>query len=233
MALSCSLVVPTYNEEKYLGNLLRSVKTQSVTPLEVIVVDASTDKTRDIALQHGCVILNQDVKKVSWARRRGFEAAKGDIVISSDADTILAPGFVEAATEALEDSSIVAVFGPAHLSDGPIGFRLASRFLFPVFLRFSLLIRKPNLNGFNFACRRNAYIQSGGFNDQLLTGEDVDLALRLKNTGRIRYVPAMLVYTSGRRIQGMGGWRFMLHHTVNFFKVATGRRGSSDFKPYR
>ena len=154
MALKCSIVVPTYNEEKYIKNLLESVKKQTVAPVEVILVDASSDKTREIATKYGAKVVNQDVRRVSWARMRGFQEATGDIIISSDADTILADNYVEQVTSAFSKPGIVAIFGPVYLHDGPALFKFFSRTLFSIFLRFSVLIRRPNLNGMNFACTK-------------------------------------------------------------------------------
>lgn len=233
MALKCSIVVPTYNEEKYITDLLESVKRQTVKPVEVILVDASDDRTREIAAKYGAKVVNQDVRRVSWARKRGFEEAKGGIIISSDADTILADDYVEHVTSIFESSALAATFGPVYLHDGPALFKFFSRTLFSIFLRFSVLIRRPNLNGMNFACTKEAYTKSGGFNSDMVTGEDVYLGSRLLKVGKIRYSSGAKVYTSARRINGMGGWKFIWHHTKNFVRMALGRKSSGDFKAFR
>lgn len=233
MALKCSVVVPTYNEEKYIKNLLESVKRQTVEPIEVILVDASDDKTREIAAKYGAKVVNQDVRRVSWARMRGFHEAKGDIIISSDADTILADDYVEQVTSAFSKPDKVAIFGPVYLHDGPLIFKFFSRTLFSIFLRFSVLIRRPNLNGMNFACTKDAYTKSGGFDPEMVTAEDVYLGAKLLKIGKIKYVPGVKVYTSARRVTGMGGWKFIWHHSKNFVKMALGRKSSGDFRAFR
>ena len=233
MALKCSIVVPTYNEEKYITDLLESVKRQTVAPVEVILVDASEDKTREIAAKYGAKVVNQEVRRVSWARKRGFEEAKGDIIISSDADTILANDYVEQVTSEFESSDIAAVFGPVYLHDGPFPFGFFSRTLFSIFLRFSVLIRRPNLNGMNFACSKKAYLKSGGFDPEMVTGEDVYLGAKLLKVGRVKYSSKVKVFTSARRIKGMGGWKFVWHHTKNFVRMALGRKSSGDFEAFR
>lgn len=233
MALKCSVVVPTYNEEKYITNLLESVKRQTVAPVEVILVDASSDKTREIAAKYGAKVVNQDVRRVSWARMRGFQEATGDIIISSDADTILADDYVEQVTSAFSKPGIAAIFGPVYLHDGPALFKFFSRTLFSIFLRFSVLIRRPNLNGMNFACTKEAYTKSGGFDPEMVTAEDVYLGAKLLKTGKIKYNSRVKVYTSARRIAGMGGWKFIWHHSKNFVRMALGGKSSGDFEAFR
>lgn len=233
MALKCSIVVPTYNEEKYIKNLLESVKKQTVAPVEVILVDASSDKTREIATKYGAKVVNQDVRRVSWARMRGFQEATGDIIISSDADTILADNYVEQVTSAFSKPGIAAIFGPVYLHDGPALFKFFSRTLFSIFLRFSVLIRRPNLNGMNFACTKEAYTKSGGFDPEMVTAEDVYLGAKLQKIGKIKYNSGVKVYTSARRITGMGGWKFIWHHSKNFVKMALGGKSSGDFEAFR
>lgn len=227
-----SVVVPTLNEEKYLPKLAESISAQTVPPLEVIAVDKSTDTTPQLIMSYGYRSISQG-RGVAMARRQGFEAAKGDIIVSTDADSQFAPGYMAEVQKALADPAVAAVFGPVYLFDGPWPFRLMSRTLFSLFLRISVLIRRPNLNGMNFACRAELYNKVGGFNTKLVTGEDVELGRRLQKVGRVVYSPRVKVYTSARRITGQGGVRFIWHHTKNFFRLALGRPGSTNFKPYR
>ena len=87
-----SLVIPTLNEEKNLPIVLKSIKDlknldgRSKTIDEIIIVDGySKDRTVDIAKRFGARIIYDDVGKGS-ALRKGMETAKGDIVITMDAD---------------------------------------------------------------------------------------------------------------------------------------------------
>lgn len=227
-----SVVVPTLNEEKYLPKLAESISAQTVPPLEVIAVDKSTDTTPQLIMSYGYRSVSQG-EGVAMARSQGFEAAKGDILVSTDADSQFAPGYMQEVQKALADPAVAVVFGPVYLADGPWPFRLMSRTLFSLFLRLSVIIRRPNLNGMNFACRAEAYNKVGGFNTKLVTGEDVELGRRLQRVGKVVYSPQVKVYTSARRITGQGGARFIWHHTKNFFRLALGRPGSTNFKPYR
>ena len=81
--MKVSVVIPTLNEEKNLPKVLKEIKNRVD---EIIVVDGhSTDKTVGIAKKFGVKVLFDDIGKGS-ALRKGMKAAKGDIVITMDAD---------------------------------------------------------------------------------------------------------------------------------------------------
>jgi 4,4'-diaponeurosporenoate glycosyltransferase len=90
---SFSIVIPARNEERNLPALLRSIAEQSVRPLEVIVVDdASTDRTAEIARQFGAILLTSQPlsdgwRGKTWACQQGANAARGEMLLFVDADT--------------------------------------------------------------------------------------------------------------------------------------------------
>ena len=85
-----SIVIPAYNEEKYLPCLLESLKSQigNLTQEVIVVDDRSTDRTQKIAIQYGCkVILNQNQQSdVIAMRNQGLSLAKGEVILFMDAD---------------------------------------------------------------------------------------------------------------------------------------------------
>ncbi len=82
-----SIIIPTLNEEKYLGRLLRLIKKQSYQPKEIIVADgSSTDKTISIARSFGCRIIKGGTP--AQGRTAGGKKAKGKILLFLDADVI-------------------------------------------------------------------------------------------------------------------------------------------------
>jgi glycosyltransferase involved in cell wall biosynthesis len=88
--MKISIVIPTLNEEKNLPIVLREIlnffKRRKEYKYEIIVVDGfSTDKTVEIAKKFGAKILYDNIGKGS-ALRKGMKAAKGDIIITMDAD---------------------------------------------------------------------------------------------------------------------------------------------------
>jgi dolichol-phosphate hexosyltransferase len=86
-----SIIIPAYNEEKNLGNVLielrRFLELAQVDHEIIVVDDGSTDKTKEIASQNGVKILsNKTNQGKGSALKRGFECAKGEIIVTMDAD---------------------------------------------------------------------------------------------------------------------------------------------------
>ena len=80
-----SIIIPTYNEEEYLPVLLKSIKKQDFDDYEIIVADAnSTDKTREIAEEYGCIVVDGGLPAVG--RNNGAEVAKGEYLLFLDSD---------------------------------------------------------------------------------------------------------------------------------------------------
>jgi len=92
-----SIIIPARNEEKNLSFILSSLKAQTFTPYEIIVIDDfSSDRTNEIAKQYDVkVIQNTQLPEgwtgKNWAVWNGFLHSSGDILIFLDADVRLAP----------------------------------------------------------------------------------------------------------------------------------------------
>lgn len=92
-----SLIIPARNEEENLPTLLRSLAAQSVRPGEIIVVDdASTDHTAEVARQNGARVVNslplpEGWRGKTWACHQGAQAATGQKLMFLDADTWFEP----------------------------------------------------------------------------------------------------------------------------------------------
>jgi len=83
-----SIIIPAYNEEKDIGEAIRSLKKQSYKNFEIIVVDdGSFDRTREIVRKFKDVrLLEQKHKGTGAARNSGASKAKGEILIFPDSD---------------------------------------------------------------------------------------------------------------------------------------------------
>lgn len=92
-----SIIIPAYNEERYLGACLEAIAAQTLQPYEVIVVDnASTDRTAEIAAQYPFVkLLQEPIRGRAYAQATGFNAASGDVVARIDADAVIPPNWVD------------------------------------------------------------------------------------------------------------------------------------------
>jgi glycosyltransferase involved in cell wall biosynthesis len=110
---SFSVVIPAHNAERTLGAVLESILDQEPAPAEVIVVDdASSDRTGEIAAVAGATVLRNETPQLAGgARNRGWEAASGDVVVFLDSDAVPAPGWNAGIANALEQFSHALVGG--------------------------------------------------------------------------------------------------------------------------
>lgn len=197
--LTISVVIPAFNEEKYLPQTLESIKKQSVTPLEIIVADNnSTDKTASIAKAAGCRVVPVKEQGNVYAMKSGLDAALGDIIAGVDADTVVSPNWLEIIEETFRNERIVAVTGAIDINDQS-SFRKIKDYLYLWFLQFNFWVGLPHLVGFNYAVRRVTYHKIGGINTRYEMSSDVELGLRLKKYGKVILVKKMRVAPSMRR----------------------------------
>ncbi|HEX8932548.1 MAG TPA: glycosyltransferase family A protein, partial [Patescibacteria group bacterium] len=94
--MKISVIIPAYNEEKYIGACIESLLKQNRLPDEIIVVNNnSTDQTAAIASQYPVKVINEKEQGITPARNRGLNEAQYDIIARTDADTILPPDWIE------------------------------------------------------------------------------------------------------------------------------------------
>ncbi len=158
-AVSVSIVIPVYNEADHLAACLKAIARQSVQPLEVIVVDNnSTDETRYIARQFPFVrLVTESRQGVVYARDRGFDLAKGDIIGRIDADTIIRDDWVSTLQRIFADGSIDAVTGAAQYYDMALAHVLEGIDLRIRRYLARVLGRSVALQGANMALRRSTW----------------------------------------------------------------------------
>ncbi len=209
--MKISVVIPAYNEAKFISKTLDSlVKQKTAHNFEVILVDNdSTDDTVMVAGEFQKVldlrILSEKNKGRSPARRTGFAAAKGEFIFSTDADTIVPENWIDEMMSNFSDQSIVAVTGSCKIHDSGWLINYFFNVIQPLSMKgYRIAFGHYWLSGFNFAIRKSAYIKSGGFNPELNSQEDTELSLRVNKLGKIKYVSKPLVTFSGRRFhQGL------------------------------
>jgi glycosyltransferase involved in cell wall biosynthesis len=197
-----SIVVPCYNEADYIAETLTSLSDQTFAgPYEIVVVDNNcTDETADIARAMGVRVVVEKNPGVCWARQRGAEEARGDVVISADADTTYSSEWLANIDRAFgADERIVAVAGPCRYVGGPLWGRLYARILFgavQVIYRFSG--RTVYATATNIAFRKRYW---SGY-DVYLTqgGDELNLLRQLRGEGLVVYDHSNPTYTSSRRL---------------------------------
>lgn len=101
-----SVIIPTYNVERYVEECLASIMSQTYESIELIVIDdGSTDTTPYLLKQHPGdfhLILNQENKKQGAARNEGLAQATGKYILFVDADDLLVPEAVQVLVAAAE-----------------------------------------------------------------------------------------------------------------------------------
>lgn len=196
-----SVVIPAFNEAKYLAQNLSSIVSQTYKNFELLVVDNnSSDTTAKIAKSFGAKVVTCEKKGVGAARQAGFMKAKGTIIATTDADNILPENWLAVIHKAFEkDKRMVAYGGLFRLYSGPLSARIAVKyFVYTVFQIDRVFSGKWSLIAQNMAVKAEAFKKVGGFKDVQI-GEDADLAQRLSEIGKVKLDPHFLVYASGRR----------------------------------
>jgi glycosyltransferase involved in cell wall biosynthesis len=215
-----SVIIPTFNEEENIAQCLVSLTHQTVprNEYELIVVDGgSGDETRSIAGKYADSVFIQTSKKVGGARNDGIMAAKGEIVATTDADCILPPNWIELIKKDFLDEHLVQLYGPVYPIEVGIGNKF-SLFLANSFSRIGYYSRTFYYTlGCNTAFRKSAFIQAGMYRC-IDAGDDLEIALRMKDQGRVAFDGRLKVGFSMRRYEKYGTlkslyeWVYIVSH---------------------
>lgn len=217
---SISVVIPAFNEEKLLPQTLESLKKQDYRgKFEIIIVDnASSDKTAEIARKFGAKVVFEPRKGLPFARQAGFDKASGEFIASTDADIIVPKNWLSRlAAKLVSDPKMVAVSGWFKLSKGPLIPRFAINHLSQsaIFI-YSLIFRKKLLLDPNYMVRKTAFVDCGGYKNLPAMMEDLQLAQRLTTIGDVKmcYGSDWLVVSSPRRWRSgliAGAWPYVIN----------------------
>ncbi len=216
--MNVSIVIPVYNEASQLDACLRAIAQQTVKPYEVIVVDNnSDDESTLVASRYDFVtLLSERRQGVLYARTKGFDAAKGEVIARIDADSLLPADWVASINEVFEDESLDATSGVA------LYYNVAAASVFntiDIFFRRRLerqLKGAVYLWGANMAIRKSAWQRvkpvlcwRAGMH------EDYDIAIHLQEQGgKVTFDERMIASVSSRRID-VGYLSFMNYALVS------------------
>ncbi|WP_230394140.1 glycosyltransferase 87 family protein [Plantactinospora alkalitolerans] len=189
-AVRVSVVIPNYNKEKTLRACLTAVYAQTLPPAEVIVVDdASTDRSRQIAAGFPCTLLAFPANRgVSAARNAGAARATGEVLFFVDSDIALAPDALAAAVGALREHprcGVVQGIYDLHplFADGPVE---SYKTLFEHYWRRRAVGVTSSTMFALTAVPRPVFDAVGGFDERLRDAEDVEFGTRLPASYEIR-----------------------------------------------
>ena len=201
---SVSVVVPVLNGEATIGDMLRGITAHSprVPQLEIIVVDnGSTDATREIVSRYeGVRLLSESRRGPAAARNTGLRQATGEVILHCDADTLPTRRWIAELASCFIDPQVNLAAGRT-LSFPPT--TAVERYLAALLYDASVTISRtvlPFVPSMNMAVRRSAALAIGGWNEDMMTSEDVDFSTRLLNRypGQIFYAPDAVLFHRNR-----------------------------------
>jgi glycosyltransferase involved in cell wall biosynthesis len=209
-----SLVIPAYNEERYLPRLLASLAlarerfAAAGGSMEIVVADnMSTDATARVAEASGARVVRVGQRRIAAARNGGAAAARGAILAFLDADTVrVHPGTFVAIAGALADPRVVGGATGCSLERWSVGLALT----------YALMVPMVWVTGFDTGlvfCRRADFLSAGGYPDHLRFAEDVAFLARLWRLGRsrgqrLRRLRRYKVVASTRKFDEHGDWHY-------------------------
>lgn len=220
-----TVVVPVLNEEKFLQETLQSLRGQTWSDFELIVVDnGSTDRSPEIARRYADRVLVERKRGALAAMHRGFQAARGELVAAADADTLYPPRWLERMVRALRRTGVAAVYGPMGFRESAPPVRVLEVGGYCVLAALSRIAGVRVAGAANLGMRKEAYFAVGGYPPLAARASpDFRLAMRLAEVGRVRFVPTMVCYTSNRRFVRVNAVQGSLEALRYWLDVATRR----------
>jgi GT2 family glycosyltransferase len=184
-----SVVVPVRNDPERLAACLSALAASTLRDHEVVVVDdASTDRTPDVAASHGARVVRQAERTgPAAARNRGVAEARAGHVMFVDADVCVHPDTLERVMAAFRaDPRTDALFGSYDLTPGATNFLSQYKNLFHHYVHQRAAEEATTFWSGCGAIRRDVFLESGGFSPEYRRPaiEDIELGARLVRAGR-------------------------------------------------
>jgi len=235
-----SLIIPAYNEEKYIGTCLEyAIKNSNNLFMEIIVIDnASTDNTSAIALKYPNVrVVREDKKGLTKARQRGYEESKGDILAYIDADTRMPELWCDVLIKEFDkNKNLVCLSGPCFYYDISLIKKIFVKYVYwyllgmPTYYFVGYMVQ-----GSNFAIKRETLNKMNGFDTNIeFYGEDTNIARRASEFGKVKFKSDFIIYASGRRFYNQGLIKTGLIYMSNFLSEAfTHKPTTNNYKDFR
>lgn len=204
--MQLSIIIPAFNEERLIARCLQSLSAslaEQATPgfaSEIIVVDNnSTDQTARLARQAGAQVVFEPINQIGRARNTGAAQATGDWVLFLDADSTLSPELLGDILRVMKSGTAVGCGSTLSMPGLPWWAYAILR----CWTQISIVCRWAA--GALLLCRRDAFCEVGGFNQELYALEEIDLSKRLHEWGRRRSLKFIILTahpldTSSRKI---------------------------------
>ena len=199
-----SVIIPAYNEEKYLSATLDQIGASSKTfdfDCEIIVVDnESTDKTAQIAKDFDVKIISETVHNISRVRNTGAKKSTGEVLIFIDADTLVPETVFQKIADAMRDEKCFG--GAVAVQYGEFERKWMKYYIFAWKFWEKFFNMKQGAAQF---CCKEIFEKLSGYDETIFVGEDVEFYWRLtkfakQNGGYLFFVEQPKVKTSPRRL---------------------------------
>jgi hypothetical protein len=219
-----SIVIPVHNEEDCLPACLASIATAAERVADevetIIVLNRCTDRTEEIAQEAGAVLAYEDAKNLARIRNAGAAVARGEILCTIDADSRMAPNALETVEAALATGKYVGGGVGIKPERWSLGIALTGLVIW-------VYVQLKRATGGMFWCCRKDFEAIGGFNEDFVTVEDLDFAIRLRQHGkatgrRITTLWRAPITTSCRKFDRFGDW-YLLRHPIVFWRLLGGK----------
>lgn len=226
-----SIIIPAHNEENYITACLESIKLaeQEVSGNRVQIIVAAnrcTDKTAEVARKFGAQVIDNQDKCISMIRNAGVRAAEGDIIVTIDADSCMTKGSLKEIAEMLESGKYVGGGTRSKFERLSLGILCSGAYvavnLIPIMWK-----NKAALSGGMFWCYKRDFEKIGGFDESLISLEDMDFAARLNKLGVSRgqkygTLKKSHILTSSRKFDEFGDW-YLIKNRKLTKRIFTGK----------
>jgi glycosyltransferase involved in cell wall biosynthesis len=178
--------------------------------VEVIVaVNRCTDHTEEIALKHCAKVVHEDSRNLARIRNAAAKAATGEIIVTIDADSRMTSNMLVEIDRLLRTGKFIGGGVPIRPERWSFGIIVTV-----LLLEVMLLWRR--VSGGLFWCLRKDFEAIGGFNENLVSLEDLDFAQRLKASGkskgkRFTTIRKAHIITSCCKFDAFGDWYLLMN----------------------
>lgn len=223
--MKASIIIPAFNEEKYIEDTLKAVLKQDYADFEVIVIDNnSTDQTVSKVNSLGVKVISEKKKGTMHACETGRLASTGEVIVRLDADCIPYTDWLSRGMKHFIKENVVAVTGPYEYFDASRRFRFVSSFIQKYIYSVSHNITQSLglgaiLIGGNSFMRSETLAKMGGFDTSIqFYGDDTDTARRLSKYGKVVFDKSLDLKSSARRFKNEGVLKIYFLYLSSFFK---------------
>ena len=196
-----SIIIPAYNEEKYLPKLLQSIKKQNFHDYEIIVADANSKyKTKEVDISYGAKVINGG--RPAFGRNNAAKIAQGEYLLFLDSDVILPQSFLQKAINEFKRKKLdIAITAIKPISNIEID-KLIYKTHNDIIAHASKIY--PLTPGSSIIITKKLHYELGGFDEKMHISEDNDYGKRAKKIANYGAITGTYVKLSMRRLNKEG-----------------------------